>query len=73
MASLSILGLRFSPIYYPKVMVEWPKILLTRAHDGLFYLDHTLKDEDAAEHFLVSLGGGPTRAWRKFCAWKNPI
>jgi len=41
------------------VQGEWPKILLTRAHDGLFYLDHTLKDEDAAEHFLVKFGRGP--------------
>jgi len=41
------------------VQGEWPKILLTRAHDGLFYLDHTLKDEDAAEHFIVKFGRGP--------------
>ena len=37
---------------------EWPKILLTRAHDGLFYLDHTLPDEQAQEHFIVKFGRG---------------
>jgi serine/threonine-protein kinase HipA len=37
---------------------EWPKILLTRAHDGLFYLDHTLPDEQADEHFIVKFGRG---------------
>ncbi|MBC3907981.1 type II toxin-antitoxin system HipA family toxin [Undibacterium umbellatum] len=40
---------------------EWPKILLTRAHDGLFYLDHTLPDEQAAEHFIVKFGRGANR------------
>lgn len=37
---------------------EWPKILLTRAHDGLFYLDHSLPDELAAAHFIVKFGRG---------------
>ena len=37
---------------------EWPKILLTRAHDGLFYLDHMLPDEQAQEHFIVKFGRG---------------
>jgi serine/threonine-protein kinase HipA len=37
---------------------EWPKVLLTRAHDGLFYLDHTLPDEQAREHFIVKFGRG---------------
>lgn len=37
---------------------EWPKILLTRAHDGLFYLDHTLPDEQAQAHFIVKFGRG---------------
>jgi serine/threonine-protein kinase HipA len=37
---------------------EWPKILLTRARDGLFYLDHTLADEQAQEHFIVKFGRG---------------
>lgn len=37
---------------------EWPKILLTQAHDGLFYLDHTLSDEQADKHFIVKFGRG---------------
>lgn len=32
---------------------EWPKLLLTRADDGLLYLDHTLPDTRAREHFIV--------------------
>jgi len=40
------------------VQGEWPKILLTRAHDGLFYLDHTLPDDQAEEHFIVKFGRG---------------
>lgn len=41
------------------VQGEWPKMLLTRAHDGLLYLDHTLADEECAEHFIVKFGRGP--------------
>lgn len=37
---------------------EWPKILLTRAQDGLFYLDHTLPDDQAEQHFIVKFGRG---------------
>lgn len=37
---------------------EWPKILLTRAKDGLFYLDHTLPDDQADQHFIVKFGRG---------------
>ncbi|MBC3807258.1 HipA domain-containing protein [Undibacterium seohonense] len=37
---------------------EWPKILLTRAHDGLYYLDHALPDELAEAHFIVKFGRG---------------
>lgn len=37
---------------------EWPKILLTRAADGLFYLDHALPDEQAERHFIVKFGRG---------------
>ena len=37
---------------------EWPKILLTRADDGLLYLDHTLPDERAREHYIVKFGRG---------------
>ena len=40
------------------VQGEWPKILLTRACDGLFYLDHTLPDHQADEHFIVKFGRG---------------
>jgi serine/threonine-protein kinase HipA len=41
------------------VQGEWPKVLLTRGHDGLLYLDHTLADAQAAEHFIVKFGRGP--------------
>jgi len=37
---------------------EWPKILLTRARDGLLYLDHALPDEQAEQHFIVKFGRG---------------
>ena len=37
---------------------EWPKILLTRAYDGLFYLDHALPDEQAQQHYIVKFGRG---------------
>lgn len=37
---------------------EWPKMLLTRAEDGLLYLDHTLPDERAREHYIVKFGRG---------------
>lgn len=40
------------------VQGEWPKILLTRAHDGLFYLDHALPDQQAARHYIVKFGRG---------------
>lgn len=40
------------------VQGEWPKILLTRAEDGLLYLDHTLPDDRAVEHFIVKFGRG---------------
>jgi len=41
------------------VQGEWPKILLTRARDGLFYLDHALPDELAERHYIVKFGRGP--------------
>jgi DNA-binding XRE family transcriptional regulator len=41
------------------VQGEWPKILLTRARDGLLYLDHSLPDAEAVEHFVVGFGRGP--------------
>ncbi|MHB8947475.1 MAG: type II toxin-antitoxin system HipA family toxin [Rhodoferax sp.] len=42
------------------VQGEWPKILLTRSRDGLLYLDHTVDDADATEHFIVKFGRGPS-------------
>jgi serine/threonine-protein kinase HipA len=44
------------------VQGEWPKILLTRAHDGLFYLDHALPDEEAEKHYIVKFGRGADQA-----------
>ncbi|OBV40348.1 serine/threonine-protein kinase HipA [Janthinobacterium psychrotolerans] len=44
------------------VQGEWPKILLTQAHDGLFYLDHTLPDEEAKAHYIVKFGRGKDEA-----------
>lgn len=41
------------------VQGEWPKILMTRARDGLFYLDHALPDELAERHYIVKFGRGP--------------
>lgn len=41
---------------------EWPKILLTLAHDGLFYLDHSLPDPQAKQHFIVKFGRGNDEA-----------
>ena len=40
------------------VQGEWPKLLMTRADDGLLYLDHTLPDERAIEHYIVKFGRG---------------
>jgi serine/threonine-protein kinase HipA len=40
------------------VQGEWPKVLLTRAEDGLLYLDHTLPDERAQQHYIVKFGRG---------------
>ncbi len=44
------------------VQGEWPKILLTRADDGLLYLDHTLADERARQHYIVKFGRGSNEA-----------
>ncbi|MRW89116.1 type II toxin-antitoxin system HipA family toxin [Duganella sp. FT80W] len=41
---------------------EWPKVLLTRARDGLFYLDHALPDEQAEQHYIVKFGRGTDHA-----------
>lgn len=43
------------------VQGEWPKVLLTRGADGLLYLDHTLPDENAVEHYIVKFGRGTDR------------
>jgi serine/threonine-protein kinase HipA len=43
------------------VQGEWPKLLLTRAKDGLLYLDHTLPDELASEHYIVKFARGDDR------------
>jgi serine/threonine-protein kinase HipA len=40
------------------VQGEWPKLLMTRAKDGLLYLDHTLDDALASEHYIVKFGRG---------------
>jgi len=44
------------------VQGEWPKMLLTRANDGLLYLDHTLADARAREHYIVKFGRGANAA-----------
>ena len=41
------------------VQGEWPKLLLTRARDGLLHLDHSVADAHAQEHFIVKFGRGP--------------
>jgi serine/threonine-protein kinase HipA len=43
------------------VQGEWPKLLLTRADDGLLYLDHTLPDDRAVAHYIVKFGRGADR------------
>lgn len=43
------------------VQGEWPKMLLTRAEDGLLYLDHTLEDARAREHYIVKFGRGSNK------------
>ena len=40
------------------VQGEWPKLLLTQGHDDLFYLDHTLSDQAAKQHWLVKFSRG---------------
>lgn len=51
---------------------EWPKIQLTRAHDGLFYLDHTLPDDQADAHFIVKFGRGSDPALAKILRSEAP-
>ena len=54
------------------VQGEWPKILLTRAHDGLFYLDHALPDEQAARHYIVKFGRGENQALANILTCEAP-
>ena len=54
------------------VQGEWPKILLTRAKDGLLYLDHTVKDADAVEHFIVKFGRGANQRLAQILAHEAP-
>ncbi|NNH36461.1 type II toxin-antitoxin system HipA family toxin [Acinetobacter sp. NIPH 2377] len=44
---------------------EWPKLLLTQAQDGLFYLDHTLPDDQAMKHWLVKFSRGSDQRLEK--------
>ena len=37
---------------------EWPKLLLTENHAGQFFLDHTLPDTQAKQHWLVKFARG---------------
>ena len=47
------------------VQGEWPKLLLTQGHDELFYLDHTLPDEMAKQHWLVKFSRGTDQRLNK--------
>lgn len=44
------------------VQGEWPKILMTRARDGLYYLDHALPDAQAEQHFIIKFGRAGSQA-----------
>lgn len=35
------------------VQGAWPKLLLTRSHDGLWYPDSVVRDDEAADHAIV--------------------
>ncbi|MDD2545125.1 MAG: HipA domain-containing protein [Burkholderiaceae bacterium] len=54
------------------VQGEWPKILLTRAKDGLLYLDHTLPDTEALAHYLIKFGRGPNPQLAQILALEAP-
>ena len=54
------------------VQGEWPKILLTRARDGLFYLDHALPDEQAEKHYIVKFGRGADQALANILTCEAP-
>jgi serine/threonine-protein kinase HipA len=51
---------------------EWPKILLTKARDGLFYLDHALPDEEAERHYIVKFGRGADPALHNILRMEAP-
>lgn len=40
------------------VQGAWPKLLLTRARDGLLHLDHALPDDEAVQPYIVKFGRG---------------
>lgn len=54
------------------VQGEWPKILLTQAHDDLFYLDHALPDEQARRHYIVKFGRGSDPALANILRMEAP-
>ncbi|WP_046114513.1 type II toxin-antitoxin system HipA family toxin [Aquincola tertiaricarbonis] len=54
------------------VQGEWPKVLLTRAGDGLLYLDHTLPDELAVQHYIVKFGRGTDRQLARILEHEAP-
>lgn len=54
------------------VQGEWPKVLLTRADDGLLYLDHTLPDERAVAHYIVKFGRGADRQLARILQHEAP-
>lgn len=40
------------------VQGEWPKLLMTQGKNDLFYLDHTLPDDEAKQHWLIKFSRG---------------
>jgi serine/threonine-protein kinase HipA len=50
------------------VQGEWPKLLLTRARDGLWYPDVQVEDDDAIDHLLVKMLRGDGDEWRQILA-----
>ena len=56
MESLATFGLFISGS--SGVQGEWPKLLMTQGKDDLFYLDHTLPDDEAKQHWLIKFSRG---------------
>jgi serine/threonine-protein kinase HipA len=54
------------------VQGEWPKVMLTRASDGLLYLDHTVPDHEAVEHFIVKFGRGENKSLAQILRHEAP-